>query len=508
MFRIFTRFIRFQIIFAMLMLVIPGVALAGFSKAKKIDSFTPVNIAFLPSTSTAPAGYTPDNGLAYSTSKGYGWIDPTTKAPKDMTLNMAVRTLSADQRLRGVVQMQATNKGQSPGNWEYALPNGTYRVTVGAGDDSYYDSDHQLNAEGFPIVSDFVPSSSKKHLIGVAVVQVTDGKLTIDATGGTNTKINYITIAAADPIADAVAPTASLRLAGTVKLSGAYDGQAQVILSANDAGSGLTSLQYAINNGAYTNYLAPFNITAAGNYSITVKAVDANNNQLVTSATSFTIAPAGFKTVNIAFIPSSAAVPTGFTADNGLAYNTTKGYGWIDPTTKAPKDMTLNMAVRTLSTDKKLLGVASLQATTKGQSPGNWEYAIPNGTYRVTVGSGDDNYYDSDHQLNVEGFPIVSDFVPSSSKKHLTGVAVVQVTDGKLTIDPNGGTNTKINYITIAAADPIADAVTPTASLRLAGTVKLSGAYDGQAQVILSANNAGSGLTSLSVLSLHPGLFF
>ncbi|MEN0053839.1 MAG: malectin domain-containing carbohydrate-binding protein [Mucilaginibacter sp.] len=488
------------------MLTCPGVALAGLNKAEKTDPFTPVSIAFLPSTATAPAGYTPDNGLAYNSSRGFGWIDPTTKAPKDMTLNMAIRTLSADQRLRGLAQMQATTKGMTPGNWEYALPNGTYRVTVGVGDDNYIDSDHQINAEGMPVISDFISLSSKKHLIGVAVIQVTDGKLTIDATGGTNSKIDFITITAADPIADAVAPTVGLRLAGTVKLSGAYDGQAQIILSSFDAASGLTSLQYSINDGAYTNYQPPFVINTPGNYNIKAKATDANNNSIETSTTSFTIAPAGFKTVNIAFIPSTAAVPTGFTADNGKAYDATKGYGWIDPTTKAPKDMTLNMAVRTLSADKKLLGVASLQATTKGQSPGNWEYALPNGTYRVTVGSGDDNYYDSDHQLNAEGFPVVSDYVPSSSKKHLTGVAVVQVTDGKLTIDPTGGTNTKLNYITIAAADPIADAVAPTASLRLVGTIKASGAYDGQAQLIVSANDAGSGLTSLQY-SINNGAY-
>ncbi|NCD68148.1 OmpL47-type beta-barrel domain-containing protein [Mucilaginibacter agri] len=479
------------------MLFFPAVVLAGFGKAKKADPFSPVYISFRPSTATAPTGYIADNGLAYDATRGYGWIDPTTNAPKDMTLNMALRTLSADLRLRGLVQMQADTKGMTPGNWEYAVPNGTYRVTIGVGDDSYIDSDHQINAEGFPLISDFVPLSTKKHLIAAAIVQVSDGKLTIDATSGTATKIDFITITSVDTVSDAVAPVASLRLVGTVKSNGAYDGQAQVILSAYDVTSGLTSLQYSVNGGAYTNYTLPFNITTAGNYSLTAKAVDANGNQIVTSATTFTIAPAGFKTVNIAFLPSSGTTPTGYTADNGLAYSATSGYGWIDPTSKAPKDMTLNMALRTLSSDLRMRGVAQMQANTKGLTPGNWEYALPNGTYRVTVGVGDDSYIDSDHQINVEGFPIVSDFVPLSTKKHLIGVAVVQVSDGKLTIDANGGTASKINFITISTADAIADAVAPTVSMRLVGTVKSTGAYDSQVQVVLNANDATSGLTSV-----------
>src|ERR1700754_2140683 len=158
-----------------------------------------VNIAFVPSTTAAPAGYAADNGLAYSDARGYGWVNPTTKAPQDMTANMRIRTGSSAKQLLGVVQMQASDKGQLPGTWEYAIPNGTYRVTIGAGDEAYFDSDHQLNAEGLPIITDLVTSTAAKHKIAIGVVTVTDGKLTIDATGGVNSKINYISIANADP---------------------------------------------------------------------------------------------------------------------------------------------------------------------------------------------------------------------------------------------------------------------------------------------------------------------
>jgi hypothetical protein len=251
-----------------------------------------VNIDFLPAGSTVPAGYTGDTGLPFDATRKYGWIDPVTKQPADLQANMRIRSGTGDEKLRSLVVMQASTNGQRPGTWEYAVPNGQYRVTVSAGDDGYYDSDHQINVEGLPTISDFIPSSQLKYKSAIATVQVSDGKLTIDATGGSNTKMNYLTFAPATSVTDVTLPTASARLSGTLKSAGVYDGQVQVIITANDlGGSGLASLQYSINNGSYINYKAPFSITTAGNYSLKVKAVDANNNQRITSDYTFSVAP-------------------------------------------------------------------------------------------------------------------------------------------------------------------------------------------------------------------------
>lgn len=257
-----------------------------------------VNIDFLPSGSTVPAGYTGDTGLPFDATRKYGWIDPVTKQPADLQANMRIRTGTGDEKLRSIVQMQASTAGQRPGTWEYTVPNGQYRVTVSAGDDGYYDSNHEINVEGLPTITDFIPSASSKYKSAIATVQVSDGKLTIDATGGSNTKMNYLTFEPATPVTDATLPTASARFTGTLKSAGVYDGQVQVIITANDlGGSGLASLQYSINNGTYVNYTAPFNITAAGNYTLKVKAVDANNNQRITSDYTFSVAAQSSKGV-------------------------------------------------------------------------------------------------------------------------------------------------------------------------------------------------------------------
>ncbi|MGF7042574.1 malectin domain-containing carbohydrate-binding protein [Mucilaginibacter lappiensis] len=250
-----------------------------------------VNIDFLPSGSAVPTGYTGDIGLPFDATRKYGWIDPVSKQPVDLQANMRIRAGTGDAKLRSLVQMQATTNNQKPGTWEYAVANGPYRVTVSAGDDGYYDSNHQINVEGLPTISDFIPSSQQKYRSAISTVQVTDGKLTISATGGVNTKMNYLTFSPAVTVTDVTIPTASARLSGSLKSAGVYNDQVQIFITANDlGGSGLASLQYAINNGAYINYTVPFIINTPGNYSLKVKAVDANNNQIITSDYIFSIA--------------------------------------------------------------------------------------------------------------------------------------------------------------------------------------------------------------------------
>lgn len=250
------------------------------------------NIDFLPAGSTAPAGFTADNGLPYDATRKYGWVNPVTKVPIDLSANMRLRTGTTDAKLRSVVQMQASTNGQNPGTWEYVVPNGKYNVTVSAGDDGYYDSNHQINVEGLPTISDFTPSASNKYKSGNATVQVSDGKLTIDANGGTNTKMNYLTFAPFSAVTDNTAPTASVRTVGSLKSTGVYYDLVRVYITAGDVGgSGLSSLQYSINNGAYVNYTVPFFLTATGAYKIQVKATDGNNNQVITNAYNFSIVP-------------------------------------------------------------------------------------------------------------------------------------------------------------------------------------------------------------------------
>ncbi|MXV51303.1 T9SS type A sorting domain-containing protein [Pedobacter sp. HMF7647] len=257
------------------------------------SSFQTVNINFQPASVTPPAGYKADTGLPFDATRKYGWISPTTGQPVSLEANMRLRSGTGDIKQLTVVQMQANTSGQVPGTWEYSVPNGTYRVKVSAGDNGYYDSDHQINIEGLPVITDFIPTSSNKFLEATATVQVNDGKLTVDSKGGVNTKMNYVSIGEATTIADNTPPTASARFVGTASSPNVYSNEVQIIVTSRDAGgSGIASLQYSINNGTYVNYTVPFTLATAGNYTMSIKAVDGNGNQTITSAYNFSIVQA------------------------------------------------------------------------------------------------------------------------------------------------------------------------------------------------------------------------
>ena len=98
----------------------------------------------------------------------------------------------------------------TPAAWEYDLANGQYEVTVGVGKAQYFDSNHVINVEGEALISGFTPTGSQENSFipveaqafdsATAIVEVDDGRLTIDAIGGENTKISYVSIVPVDTI--------------------------------------------------------------------------------------------------------------------------------------------------------------------------------------------------------------------------------------------------------------------------------------------------------------------
>jgi len=167
-----------------------------------------IMINFQPDTAAIPAGYIKDIGEAYSEARGFGWVrqdslSQATHIPIDITPN------ARDRNRIGIGQLQDTiihmqfpasinnyTAVKTSAAWEYALPNGAYDVTVGVGDKPKYDSLQSINVEGINAINRFQSSSEQEFKQATVEVDVTDGKLTIDAIGGMNTKINYLHIKA------------------------------------------------------------------------------------------------------------------------------------------------------------------------------------------------------------------------------------------------------------------------------------------------------------------------
>ncbi|WP_442483471.1 PQQ-dependent sugar dehydrogenase [Aeoliella sp. SH292] len=133
---------------------------------------------------TTPIRYLRDQGLVFGPRGDgfeYGWS-------VDHAAQGAERSANLDQRLDTLIQVQA---GQ---NWEFALANGNYQVTVAVGDPANNDGVHTLNVEGVNYWT--AAPDVATPLIKTMDVTVSDGRLTLDVGAAANlaTRINYLQI--------------------------------------------------------------------------------------------------------------------------------------------------------------------------------------------------------------------------------------------------------------------------------------------------------------------------
>ena len=99
---------------------------------------------------------------------------------------------SADQRFDTLTHLQ---KPANPNaRWEIAVPNGTYRVRIVAGDAGFFDSVFRTNVEAVLAVNG-TPTSANRWIDSTVTVTVSDGRLSLsNATGASNNKVCFIEI--------------------------------------------------------------------------------------------------------------------------------------------------------------------------------------------------------------------------------------------------------------------------------------------------------------------------
>lgn len=220
-----------------------------------------IQVNFQDPATVPPAGYLRDSGEPYGARTGayqgtgftYGWVVPGTSTP----LNLAVggttpgngrnrgTSFTQDVRLATLMHMQGDDVPQfngtpAEGAWELQLPAGRYTVTVSVGDaeaSSSVGSTHRVRAEGQVLINGFVASSTVRFASAGAEVSVTDGRLTLDAVGGTNTKLNSVTVVPVVEVAPNIATsTAELIFSGVKGTTSA----ARTVEVRNTGGGSLT----------------------------------------------------------------------------------------------------------------------------------------------------------------------------------------------------------------------------------------------------------------------------
>ena len=476
----------------------------------KIDLLTPkvtttppgtTKVNFQTETTSTPVGYLADFGAAYNAQSGYGWVDQTSGQPLSLIGNGRERNVATDKRLDTFVSMQLPPNSPgvpTPGKWELALANGNYTINGAVGDPSYTDSVHVINAEGTNVVN-YTPTSTATNKTFTANVAVADGKLTLDAIGGTNTKLNYIEVVPTATGGDTTKPVVAVTPSGTTDTSGNYVGSATVTIDATDeaGGSGVASKSYTLNGGNATAYSTPLTL-GVGTHTIVATATDvAGNISLPVTKTINVVSgttPTFSKKVNFGL--ATTATPAGYVADTGLAYDAARSYGW-ETLSGAALDKSAEARERGVLTDKRLDAFVHIARPTTTE--GRWQLDVPNGTYNVTVSVGDPSYTDSVHIVRAEGTGIIN-FTPTAATPHQSVTASVTVADGKLTLDQVGGTNTKINYVDVVSATASGDATKPTVTVTPSGTTDASGNYVNTAAITIAAtdNAGGSGVASVS----------
>ena len=173
-----------------------------------------VRINFQDKATIPPIGYVRDYGQAYGQRTGlyqaseltYGWKRKSDNSLLSLTANGRNRNTPEDILFATLMHMQANNISGSftgtkiEGYWELSVPNGVYDATVAVGDGlvNTAPEKHTINIEGVNVISNFIPAgkagTNSRFKSATIRVTVADERLTIDATGGTNTKINYAAI--------------------------------------------------------------------------------------------------------------------------------------------------------------------------------------------------------------------------------------------------------------------------------------------------------------------------
>lgn len=188
-----------------------------------------------------------------------------TVVQRDTTAPVATASVSGTQDAAGnyvgkaVVTVTATDAGTGVDRVEYRVDGGAWTT---------YAAPVQVTAAG-------------AHTVGYRAS---------DKAGNTSPEgtVTFTVVAGADT----TAPTVSARVTGEQDADWNYVRQATVTVTATDAQSGVDSVEYKLDSGAWTRYTAPVVVTALGGHTVAYRATDVAGNVSAVSSGTFRVVPA------------------------------------------------------------------------------------------------------------------------------------------------------------------------------------------------------------------------
>jgi len=157
------------------------------------------------------------------------------------------------------VTLSATDSGSGVNKIEYALDGGPYGT---------YSAPITVNQPG-------------QHTVSYRAT---------DNAGNTSqpATVSFTVVDSPDP--DNTPPTVTAAVTGEQDENGAYVGSATVTITASDTGSGVDTVEYSLDGGAFTAYTAPVTVNAPGAHTVAYRATDKAGNTAPTQSVAFTVA--------------------------------------------------------------------------------------------------------------------------------------------------------------------------------------------------------------------------
>lgn len=209
--------------------------------------------------------------------------------------------------------------------------------------------------------------------------------------------------------------------------------------------------------------------------------------------------------VRVNFGDALTSPPAGYVTDSGHPYGDRgdgQTYGWLDAAASSPINLTTYGRNRAPTPDVNVVRETLLHFDHPSPSApnGKWELSVPNGQYQVLVQLGDvsaETRAGTFHLVRAEGTLLANFSAPVGASGVRNGVGTATVTDGRLTLDSNGGVNTKIEAVIVESLDGARTAA-------VLGALPGDGAVDVKRDTTISANflhlpnQSPSGVTSLN----------
>ncbi|GAA0460371.1 hypothetical protein Ade02nite_14640 [Paractinoplanes deccanensis] len=123
-----------------------------------------------------------------------------------------------------------------------------------------------------------------------ATVTLTPGKYRYFCSiPGHGTMVGELVVTQGGGEPDTTPPTVSAQAAGNRDGDGNYIGSATVTVTATDSGSGVDTVEYSLDGGAFQAYTAPVAVTAAGAHTVRYRATDKSGNASAEGSLAFTV---------------------------------------------------------------------------------------------------------------------------------------------------------------------------------------------------------------------------